>query len=110
MMEAEGGVCKWIGGTPKPIYLIDAWTRSTSLTSGANCKLDFFFFLHRFCSYVTSVCHLFTTVSRGTTQYTDIMNSTMVSVSYLLRPGIVRAGVMVGRKDETKAEDSFSSG
>lgn len=43
MMEAEGGVCKWIGGTPKPIYLIDAWTRSTSLTSGANCKLDFFF-------------------------------------------------------------------
>lgn len=43
MQQAEGRAGKWIAGALKPIYLIDVWTWSVGLTSGANSKLDFFF-------------------------------------------------------------------
>lgn len=92
----------------KPIYLIDVWTLSVGLTSGANCKLDFFFSLspqYRLCCYVTSVCHHSTTISRGITQYTDIMNSPQVKcvcvcVGHLLTPSTARRSH--GGRMETK--------
>lgn len=85
---------KWIAGALKPIYLIDGWTRSVGLTSGANCKLDFFFSLPPSADCVAvsplfvtpPTTHRRRTLGEEITRHTDIMKSTIVSVSHLPRP------------------------
>lgn len=99
VQQAEGGVGKWIAGALKLILLIDVWTWPEGLTSGANCKLDFFFFSSSTdCGAVSPVCHLSTTISKGIIWYTDIMNSMTVSVLHLLGPVEVVDGVTALRQ------------
>lgn len=68
------------------------------LTSGANCKFDFFFFQYKLCCYATNVCPPSTTFGRGITWYPDIMNSTIASVARLLRTGTVVDGMIALRQ------------